>query len=60
MVILWILNSLTKEISTSLIYVESSHEMWTDLRDRFQQKNDPRIFQLKQDLINLAQELKGL
>ena len=40
----------------SLIYVESAHEMWTDLRDRFQQKNGPRIFQLKRDLINLAQE----
>ena len=32
-VISWIFNPATKEISASLIYVESAHEMWTDLRD---------------------------
>ena len=39
MVISWILNSISKEISASIIYVYSAREIWIDLRDRFQQSN---------------------
>ena len=45
MVIYWILNLVSKEISASIIYVHSDSEIWIDLRDRFQQSNGPRIFQ---------------
>ena len=45
-VISWILNSVSKEISASVIYSESAYEIWLDLKDRFQQGNGPRIFQL--------------
>ncbi|KAI9194995.1 hypothetical protein LWI28_010706 [Acer negundo] len=55
-VISWILNSVSKEISASIIYAESAHEIWVDLRDRFQQKNGPRIFQLRRELMNLTQD----
>ncbi|KAL5577328.1 hypothetical protein UlMin_019027 [Ulmus minor] len=56
MVISWILNSISKEISTSIIFATSAREIWLDLRDSFQQKNEPRIFQLKRELMNLRQE----
>ncbi|KZV54315.1 hypothetical protein F511_34689 [Dorcoceras hygrometricum] len=55
-VISWILNSVSKEISASIIFAESAALIWLDLKDRFQQSNGPRIFQLRRELINLAQE----
>ena len=55
-VISWILNSVSKEISASIIFAASAREIWLDLRDRFQQKNGPRIFQLRRELMNLRQE----
>ncbi|KAA8536734.1 hypothetical protein F0562_029212 [Nyssa sinensis] len=55
-VISWILNSISKEISASIIFAAFAREIWLDLRDRFQQRNGPRIFQLKRELMNLRQE----
>ncbi|XP_022848779.1 uncharacterized protein LOC111371099 [Olea europaea var. sylvestris] len=55
-VISWIRNSVSKEISASVIYAVTAYEIWTDLKDRFQQKNGPRIFQLIRDLMNLIQD----
>ncbi|KAL5779742.1 hypothetical protein ACOSQ2_010479 [Xanthoceras sorbifolium] len=55
-VISWILNSVSKDISASIIFTESAHEIWQDLRDRFQQRNGPRIFQLRRELMNLNQD----
>lgn len=55
MVIAWILNSVSKDISTSLIYAPTAREMWLDLRDRFQQRNGPKIFHLRRELMTLQQ-----
>ena len=55
MVISWLLNSISKEIAESIMYIGSAHEIWTDLCDRFCQSNAPRIFQLKKQLIMLQQ-----
>ena len=52
MVISWILNSVSKEISASVLFSEFASEIWNDLRDRFQQSNGPRVFQLRRELIN--------
>jgi hypothetical protein len=43
----WILNSISKDIAESVIYINTAEEMWLDLKDRFSQKNGPRIFQLQ-------------
>ncbi|KAL5754433.1 hypothetical protein ACOSP7_022653 [Xanthoceras sorbifolium] len=55
-VISWILNLVSKDISASIIFTESAHEIWQDLKDRFQQRNGPRIFQLRRELMNLHQD----
>lgn len=55
LVISWILNSVSKEISASIMFTESAHEIWKDLKDRFQQSNGPRIFQIRRELVNLKQ-----
>ena len=55
-VISWILNSVSKEISASTLFSDSAVEIWNDLRERFQQSNGPRIFQLRRELVNLRQD----
>ena len=54
-VISWILNSVSKEISASIIYSDSAFDIWLDLKDCFQQSNGPHIFQLRRELINHLQ-----
>ena len=55
-IISWILNLVSKEISTSIIFSESAAKIWLDLKDRFQQSNGPRIFQLRCELVSLTQD----
>ncbi|XP_073315835.1 uncharacterized protein [Primulina huaijiensis] len=55
MVISWILNSVSREIADSLMYIPTASEIWIDLRDRFHQSNAPRIFQIKKLLTGLHQ-----
>ena len=55
MVISWILNSVTREIADSLLYIETAVDIWNDLHDRFHQSNGPWIFQIKKSLIALNQ-----
>lgn len=55
-VISWLLNSVSKDISASLLFAESALDIWNDLRDRFQQSNAPHIFQLLRELITLRQD----
>ncbi|KAF5478995.1 hypothetical protein F2P56_005510, partial [Juglans regia] len=55
MILSWLLNSLSKEIAASVIYVESANEVWSDLQERFSQGNGPRIFQLQKSIASLMQ-----
>ena len=43
MVLLWFLNSVSKEIVTSIIYIDDASNMWNDLLDPFSQHNGPRV-----------------
>ena len=54
-VISWVFNYVSKEIFASVIYTDSAHKMWIDIRDRFQQRNGPRIFQLCREIMTLVQ-----
>ena len=42
----WILNSVSKDIADSLLYLDSARAVWVDLHDRFRQSNAPRIFKI--------------
>ena len=55
MVISWILNSVSKEITPTIIGYSTAVEIWNDLKERFKQQNGARLFQIKKDLINLQQ-----
>ncbi|RVW48337.1 Retrovirus-related Pol polyprotein from transposon RE1 [Vitis vinifera] len=51
MVISWLSNSVCKEIAKSILYHETTIEIWNDLYERFHQGNGPRIFELKQKIL---------
>jgi hypothetical protein len=44
MVLSWFLNSVSKEIAISIIYIDGASDMWNDLLDHFSQHNGPRVF----------------
>uniref|UniRef100_A0A0V0GR20 Putative ovule protein n=1 Tax=Solanum chacoense TaxID=4108 RepID=A0A0V0GR20_SOLCH len=45
MVISWLLNSLPREISESVIYSSTAKELWSDLEARFGQSSGAKLFQ---------------
>ncbi|KAK9734417.1 hypothetical protein RND81_04G138200 [Saponaria officinalis] len=56
MVMKWILNSVSKDIRETLVYVGNSKDLWTELLDRYGQTNSVEIYQLKKDLVSLTQD----
>ncbi|RVW84809.1 Retrovirus-related Pol polyprotein from transposon RE1 [Vitis vinifera] len=55
MVISWLLNSIHPDIASSVIYAKTTSEIWADLRERFSQGNDSRIYQIKRDIVEHRQ-----
>ncbi|XP_062094092.1 uncharacterized protein LOC133800146 [Humulus lupulus] len=55
MVMSWIIHPVSPEIKSSIIYLDSAAVMWTELNTRFNQGNEPRIFDLRTPLILLHQ-----
>jgi hypothetical protein len=51
----WLLNSISTDICTSVIYCNLASDIWSDLKERFSQVNGPRMFQLEQDISTLVQ-----
>jgi hypothetical protein len=56
LVVSWILNSVSKEIYNTVIYITSAKDMWQDLKDRYTQKNGPRVFQLQKAISVVSQD----
>lgn len=57
MLVSWIQNSINKPLRLSVAFVDDAHEIWTKLRELFSQQNESCIFELKQSLSNLRQEI---
>ena len=53
MVLSWILNSVQTNIAGSIIYADTVDEVWNDLKDRFSQGIDSRIYQIRQEIVEL-------
>ncbi|KZV39447.1 hypothetical protein F511_13438 [Dorcoceras hygrometricum] len=56
MVISWILNSVSRDIADSLMYMPT----WIDIHDRFHESNAPRVYQIKKMLNALQQGAMGI
>lgn len=55
MVLSWMINSLSKDIANSVLYIDSAKKLWDELKERFSESNGPRIFQLQRAISSLAQ-----
>ncbi|KAF5480412.1 hypothetical protein F2P56_001165 [Juglans regia] len=60
MVLSWIINSVTKNIASSILYIDVAADVWKDLQEHFSQRNRPRIFQLKKAISSLTQEQQSV
>ncbi|XP_021836433.1 uncharacterized protein [Spinacia oleracea] len=52
----WILASMTTSLAESLIYMETSKELWDEVKERHGHTNAPLLYQLKKELSDLKQE----
>ncbi|PKI79314.1 hypothetical protein CRG98_000259, partial [Punica granatum] len=50
LVLAWIFNGLEKELQPSAAYATEAKTLWDDLKERYSQGNEMRIYQLKSDI----------
>lgn len=55
MVISWLLNSISHDIASSIVYLPTTKEIWNDLSTRFTQSNIPKINQMEREMNMLIQ-----
>ena len=55
MMISWILHAVEKRISDSILFSNSSRQIWLDLEQRFGQADGTKFFQVKKDLYSISQ-----
>ena len=46
MVLSWLFISMTKDLLSSVIYLNTAYQVWTDLKNRLSQGNGPRVLEL--------------
>ncbi|XP_020868240.1 uncharacterized protein LOC110224884 [Arabidopsis lyrata subsp. lyrata] len=51
----WLMNSVSKTIGQSVLYVKTAHGIWQKLLQRFKQNNVPRLYRIEQKLAGLRQ-----
>ncbi|KAG7564815.1 Retrotransposon Copia-like N-terminal [Arabidopsis suecica] len=51
----WLINSVSKTIGQSVLYVKTAHGIWQKLLQRFKQNNVPRLYRIEQKLAGLRQ-----
>ncbi|XP_076930278.1 uncharacterized protein LOC143595000 [Bidens hawaiensis] len=55
MVISWILNTLSREISECVLYTNTASQFWMELDDRYGQANGAKLYQLHKSLFANSQ-----
>jgi len=55
MVIAWLLNSFSREISESVLYSQIVRELWIELEERYGHADGARFFQLQRELNTINQ-----
>ncbi|KAL0430390.1 UNVERIFIED_CONTAM: Retrovirus-related Pol polyprotein from transposon RE1 [Sesamum radiatum] len=56
MVISWILNSISKDIVESFLYIDTVRDLWVELESRYGVSNGPMIYQLQREIASAAQD----
>ncbi|XP_050136318.1 uncharacterized protein LOC126612060 [Malus sylvestris] len=55
MILMWIINTLSSNLATSVVYMTTAKDVWDDLRERFSQQNVSRLFEIQRELARLTQ-----
>lgn len=55
MVTTWLMNSVSKKIGQSLLYMSTAESIWNNLMARFKQDDAPRIYEIEQRLSTIQQ-----
>lgn len=51
----WITNSVSKELANGLMFSSNAHNVWMDLKERFDKKNLTRVYQLHREICTMNQ-----
>ncbi|XP_048230661.1 uncharacterized protein LOC125370144 [Ricinus communis] len=52
----WIFNSISPDIGASIIYINSAHEIWADLEERYSNTNSIHLFHVEEAIHNCKQD----
>ncbi|XP_068329615.1 uncharacterized protein [Pyrus communis] len=55
MILIWILNTFSGDLTTSVVYITTTKDVWDVLREHFSQQNVSRLFEIQCDLARLKQ-----
>ncbi|XP_075503971.1 uncharacterized protein LOC142541299 [Primulina tabacum] len=56
MLVSWILNTIEPTLRSTITYMEAAKELWQDTKERFSVRNEPRIQQLKCELVECKKQ----
>ncbi|XP_060212089.1 uncharacterized protein LOC132639668 [Lycium barbarum] len=51
----WIMNTVSKDLVSTVLYASNAHKVWEDLRERFNKVNASRDFYLHEEIATLTQ-----
>ncbi|XP_016493320.1 uncharacterized protein LOC107812682 [Nicotiana tabacum] len=51
----WIMNNVSPDLHSGIVYTSNAHLVWEDLRERFNKVNRVRIFQLHREITTITQ-----
>ncbi|XP_015162188.1 uncharacterized protein [Solanum tuberosum] len=54
-VLAWIMNTVSKELLSGIVYADDAAEVWRDLKDRFNKVDGSRIYQLHREICTIHQ-----
>ena len=55
MVLSWLINSMHVDVSSNIMYCETTREMWIELQNLFSQDNGPKIYNLQREISHISQ-----
>ncbi|XP_009784937.1 uncharacterized protein [Nicotiana sylvestris] len=59
-VLSWIMNVVSSELLSGIVYKSSAHKVWTDLKDKYDKVDGSRIFYVHKEISTLSQEISSM
>ncbi|XP_070014847.1 uncharacterized protein [Nicotiana sylvestris] len=59
-VLSWIMNAVSTELLSGIIYKSSAHKVWTDLKDKYDKVDGSRIFFLHKEITTLSKGISSV